>query len=327
MDMVVGQELQHWLADQGQQRATRKAVDAFVRDWDQGPVQQGFDRAMAALPAQSAEAVAAAARILFADDGWVEALIDGLARQISADPFFDAPFRAINSDIHKGLIAFEDQRVSIAAGVVDVARLAAKKTSKRGATSVGFSGRVAVLKFVKAGGARLSLWEAPRIATGFTAAEAGQCAKTGEREIVDGDVLTIDGRYQSYVIERARANMLLLQAEITIDQAPVSVEYDSATLSYVGCSATGDGASRIQMITTLLRKLGAADAFEPVAAFLDHQDFFVRWHVMKELLGIDAEAALPHLRRMAARDPHSDARRAARTVLDRLESPRRRKAA
>ena len=44
----------------------------------------------------------------------------------------------------------------------------------------------------------------------------------------------------------------------------------------------------------------------------------MRWHVMRELLGIDAEAALPHLKRMAARDPHPDVRRAARSVLDRL---------
>jgi HEAT repeat protein len=129
------------------------------------------------------------------------------------------------------------------------------------------------------------------------------------------------------VIEQARANLLILHAEISLDAAPLSVEYDSATFSYVGCSATGDGASRIQMLATLLRKLGCDEAFPTLAGFLDHQDFFVRWHVMRELLGIDAGAALPHLKRMAARDPHADVRRAARTVLDRLEAPKPRKAA
>ena len=59
---------------------------------------------------------------------------------------------------------------------------------------------------------------------------------------------------------------------------------------------------------------------QAIAAFLDHPSFFVRWHVMRELLGLDAAAALPQLKRMAARDPHPEARRAARTVLDRLES-------
>jgi hypothetical protein len=257
----------------------------------------------------------------------VDAVIDQLAEQLRRDPFFDPPFSAINSDVHTGLVLFEDMRVSVAAGVTRVADLAAKKTAKRGATSVGFSGRVSVLKFVRAGGARISLWEAPPITAQFTASDAGQCVRTGERHLADGDILTIDGRRQGYVIEQARANLFVIQAEINLDQAPVSVEYDSATRAYVGCSATGDGSSRIQMITTLLRKLGCEASFPVLAGFLDHQDFFVRWHVMRELLGIDAEAALPHLKRMAARDSHPDVRRAARSVLDRLQAPKPKKAA
>jgi HEAT repeat protein len=75
------------------------------------------------------------------------------------------------------------------------------------------------------------------------------------------------------------------------------------------------------MISTLLRKLECDAALPAMADLLDHPDFFVRWHVMKEMLGIDARAALPHLKRMAATDPHPDPRRAARAVLDRLEAP------
>jgi HEAT repeats len=326
-NMTVGQELQDWLADRGRQRRTRAATDAFARDWDRGAVHRRFDGAIAALPEQSAEAVADAVQGLFADDGWVDAVIAGLAAKLRDDPFFDPPFPALNSDIHSGLIVFEDERVSIAAGVTAVANLAAKKNAKRGPTSIGFTGRVSVVKFVKAGGARLSFWEAPPITAGFTAAAAGQCRPAGTRALADGDILVLDGRRQSYVIEQARANLLLLQAEITLDQAPLSVEYDSASRLYVGCSATDDGASRIQMLTTLLRTLDCAAAFPAMAAFLDHGDFFVRWHVMKELLGIDAAAALPHLKRMAARDPHPEVRRAARSVLDRLETPRPRQAA
>ena len=44
-----------------------------------------------------------------------------------------------------------------------------------------------------------------------------------------------------------------------------------------------------------------------------------RWHVMRELLGLDVRAALPHLRRMASADPHPDARGAADAVLARAE--------
>jgi hypothetical protein len=313
-------QLQDWLSNRARQDASQRAIDGFARAWDDGPVKRGFDAALAALPEQSAEAVAETIVGLFADDSWVDSLIGGLAEQMREDPFFDPPFRAMSSDIHGGLIIFEDPRVSIAAGVTHAAELAAKKTAKRGATSIGFSGRVIVMKFVRAGGARLAFWEAPEIKAGFRAAEAGQCRPAGRRAIADGEILIVDGRRQSYVIEHADGNLLVLQAEITLDQAPLSVEYDSATHEYVGCSANGDGASRIQMITTLLRKLDCAAAFPAIAAFLVHQDFFVRWHVMKELLGLDAEAALPHLKRMAARDPHLDVRRAARMVLDRVEA-------
>jgi len=325
--MIVGKDLEAWLADRLRQRATQAAIDDFARAWRGGPVHRHFDEALAGLPEQSAEAIVEAMRGLFADHGWVDALIDGLAGAMAGDPFLEPPFPAVNSDVHNGLLVFEDPRVSIAVGVSAASQLAAKKSGPRGPTSIGFTGQMTVLKFLRGGDALLSIWEAPPITADFASGSAGACRRVGERRLADGDMLVIDGRHQAYVIEHARANLVVLQAAIAQDQAPLSVEYDSASLAYVGCSATGDGASRIQMITTLLRKLGCEGAFQPVAAFLDHPDFFVRWHVMKELLGIDAEAALPRLKRMAAGDPHPEARRAARSVLDRLDASNQSKAA
>lgn len=327
MDMTVAQEPKEWLADGARHRRTLAAIDAFALEWRSGPFHRRFQEMIATLPEQSAEALADAVRALFADDRWVDGAIAGLAAGSRDDCYFDPPFAAISTDVHTGLVVFEDARVTIAAGVTTVADLAAKKSGKRGPTSIGFTGRVSVMKFVKAGGARLSFWEAPPIGAGFTAAGAGRCRPAGTRRIEDGEILVIDGRRQGFVIEHARANLVVLQAEITLDQAPLCVEYDSATRRFVGCSASDDSASRIQMITTLLRKLDCAAAVPAMAAFLDHPDFFVRWHVMKELLGLDLAAALPHLKRMAARDPHPEARRAARSVLDGLEAPGSRRAA
>jgi len=325
--MIVGSELQAWLGNREGQRHTQAAIDAFRQQWSQGAVHRGFDAAMAALAVHDSQSVARAIEAIFRDDCWIDSLLGGLAAAMRQDPYFVPPFRLVSSDIHSGLSVFEDENVAIAVGVSQATRLAAKKGVPRGATSIVFTGHVGLLKFLSAGGARISLWEAPEITADFTAATAGRCARTGERGITDGEILAIDGRYQSYVIEHARSNFVVLQASIKRGQAPLTVEYDSATGAYVGCSANGDGASRIQMITTLLRKLGCEGAFEAVAAEIGHPDFFVRWHAMRELLGIDAQAALPHLKRMAAHDPHPDARRAARSVLDRLAAPDPRKAA
>ncbi len=320
--MIVGEDLKAWLADRPRQRRTQAEIDAFGRDWGLSAVHRRFDEAFSAIAAPTAEKVAAAASALFADDGWVEILVESLAAKMRADPYFHPPFRPLMTDVHSGLLVYEHETVSIAIGVSTAAQLAAKKTApRRGPTSVGFNGQYCVFKFVKAGGARFSFWEAPPITAGFTGAEAGTCVRTGERDIDDGEILEIDGRRQSYVIEKLRGNLFVLQASIALDQAPLGVEYDSASGAFVGCSAADDTASRIQMITTLLRKLDCDAALPAMAELLDHPDFFVRWHVMKEMLGLDVQLALPHLRRMAASDPHPDPRRAARAVLDRLEAP------
>jgi hypothetical protein len=316
--MIFGDTLKDWVADPERQRLTQAEIDAFSKNWSRHPAHLGFRAAMASLDAPDADAVAAVVRILFADDGWVDALVGGLAEAMARDAFFDPPFRAINSDIHSGLIAYEDELMTVTAGVSGAGLLAAKKNGERGATSVHFTGHVSVLKFVKSGGARLSFWEAPAIGKDFAAAGAGRCVPTGSRSVADGEILIVDGRRQSWVIDRVQSNLVVLQAEIKKDQAPVSVEYDSATGAYVGCCASDDSASRIQLLASLVRKLGHDDAFAALAEFLTHEDFFVRWHVMRELLGIDAGAALPLLRRMAEADPHPDPRRAAHQVLARI---------
>ena len=320
--MVPGNDLKAWISDRERQRGSLAATDRIAIDWSHGPVHRRFTEAFANLPEHSADAVAEAARALLADDSWVDAVVGTLVEAMLEDPFLVPPFRHLDSDIHSGLVVFEDENVSIAAGVSGIGSLAVRKTARRGSGSIGFSGQVGVFKFAKAGGATLSFWEVPAIAAGFTTAAAGRCARTGERSIADGDILVIDGRRQSFVIERAKASLLILQASVKPGRAPVAVEYDHDSGAYVGCSAADDSASRIQMITTLLRKLDYAPAFEVIASFLDHQDFFVRWHVMRELLGIDADAAMPHLKRMAGRDPHPEVRRTARALLDRIETPR-----
>ena len=70
------------------------------------------------------------------------------------------------------------------------------------------------------------------------------------------------------------------------------------------------------MMVSLLRVMEREDALPLIAEALDSPHFYTRWHIMRELLAMDAEAALPPLRRMAADDPHPEVRAAARQTLD-----------
>lgn len=317
--MIVGSELQSWVQDRGRQRDTQKTIDSFRASWRRQPVHRHFEATMALLRDPVAADVVAAVKDLFANEHWIDVLVSSLAAPMRDDPYFLPPFLAVKNKLHSGLLVYESDHIQIAAGVCQATQLASKKSGGQ-TGSVNLSGQVTVLKFVRAGGATLSFWEAPPITHGFTGANAGICRRVGSRRIRDGEVLIIDGRSQSYVIDHAVANILLVQAAIKTDRAPLAVEYDSATGAYLGCSATDDADTRVQMIATLARKLGHADAFEAVATLLDHPRFFVRWHAMRELIGIDARAALPRLAAMADRDPHPDVRAAAQATLERVRT-------
>ena len=315
--MIIESELRRWAESRQAQRTTQSAVNAFAGRWNGGDVHRHFANALGAVP-QQAGSIAPTLVALFEDERLLHALVDELSAEMRRDPWFDPPFPSMNSAVHTGLVIFDHDAVTISAGVTRISDLAAKKNARRGRASIGFTGQVNVIKFLKAGDARLSFWDAPIITGDFSAERAGECRRTGERQLKDGDTAIVDGRHQSYVIEHADSNILVLQGTIKADQAPLAVEYDADTHQYVGCSATADTASRIQMIATLVRKLGHKAAVPALAGLLDHPDFFVRWHVMRELIGLDPLAALPHLARMAENDPHPEARRAARATLDKI---------
>ncbi|MGE0178744.1 MAG: HEAT repeat domain-containing protein [Sphingomonas sp.] len=319
--MFIDAELKGWLDDRAAQWRTEQAARRFARDWSASSPHRDFDAAMATLGDADPMAVAQAARALLDDDSWVDALIGRLADEMRADAYFEAPFRALRSDIHSGLLIYEDDHLTIAAGVSRLSRLAERKLAGNGKGSIHFSGQISVLRFLKTGDAMLAFWECDPIGADFSAATAGKCRPAGDRRIADGETMVVDGRCQSYVIKEAAANFVVLQANLKTGQAPVSVEYDAATHGFLGCSAVDEGDCRIQMVATLARTLGHEEAFEAIAAFTGHPSFFVRWHAMKELLGIDVRAAMPLLKLMAARDSHPDARAAARQVLDRIERP------
>jgi hypothetical protein len=232
-----------------------------------------------------------------------------------ADPFFRPPFHPLVNEVHNSLLLYHHPDLSISLGVTGVDMLAAKKTARTGPASINFTGYSTLLRFLKAGGATLSFWEAPEIGDDFAAGDAGPCRLVACRRIEDGDEIVVDGRRESFVIEHAETDILFFQAVARAGCAPVGVEYDSDSLQFIGASSTDEASSRLQMMVSLLRALGRDEAFPLFEEALESPQFYTRWHIMREMLAMDAEAARPRLERMAATDPHPDIRAAARQTL------------
>jgi len=314
--MIPGAALAEWLSNRDAQQRSYDRLDAAARRWSVHPLITRLDREVADLRPRTAEGLIAAARRFMDKADEVEAMMRELIGSSRADPFFRPPFHPMVNEVQNSLLLYHHPELSISLGVTGVDMLAAKKTGRKGGASINFNGYATLLRFLKAGGATMSLWECPEIGDSFSAADAGPCRLTSCRRIEDGEEVVIDGRRESFVIEHAETDILLFQAVARAGAAPVSVEYDSDSLEFIGASSTDEASSRLQMMVSLLRALGREDAFPWLQEALDAPQFYTRWHIMREMLAMDADAARPSLERMAAADPHPDIRAAARQTLE-----------
>ncbi len=313
--MIPSATLAAWLADIGAQRASRDRCRNFSDRWSVAPIFGALHGELTRLETPDPAAIIDQARRFFDQSGAADAVMQALMAEMREDPMFLPTFPAMASEIHWGLLLFQHPLLSIGLGVTGVDQLAAKKAHPRGGGSVGFTGTWNLYRYVKAGEAVVAYWEAPPITAGFHKAEAGQCRLTGRGRLADGDEILIDGRSQSFIIEHATGDMVYLQAQVHAGAAPVVAEYDAVTRSLVGATSGDEASSRLQMMATLLRTMDREDAVPVLRETLGTSHFFTRWHIMRELLALDAQAAYPELRRMAEADPHPEIRIAARQTL------------
>jgi len=313
--MIAGAELSAWLGDRRAQKRSLDAVAQSAREWSRHPMMSGLHAELRALHDPAPEQVLDAARRFIARADEIAAMLRGTIAACASDPFYRPPFHPLSSDIHNGVLLFQNPLLSIALGVIGVDMLAAKKADPRGASSVGFTGQVSLYRYLKAGQATLSIWEAPEITDTFVASEAGHCRLVGRRQLEDGDEVLIDGRRESFIIDHASGEMVYLQALVQAKAAPLAAEYDSRSLAFVGASSTDEVSSRVEMMISLLRAMEREDALPLILDSLESPNFHTRWHIMRELLAMDAEVAEAPLRRMAESDPHPEVRATARRTL------------
>jgi hypothetical protein len=312
--MIASPILAAWLADRESQYRSHLAIEGLARDWSRHPLVTGLMDRLSVLPDRSDGSIVEAARAFFDDEDGIAELVGWMIAASARDLFFRPPFQPMTTEVHSGLLLFHNPFLSIALGVSGIEALAAKKTAALGG-SIIFTGVTSLYRYLKAGGATMSFWEAPPITDDFVAAEAGQCRLVERRRIEDGEEVLIDGRYQSVIVEHASSDIVYLQATVRCGGAPLSAEYDSDTLSFIDASSTDEASSRLQMMISMLRAMERDDALPLIQEALNSPYFYTRWHVMRELLAMDADAALPALRRMAASDPHPEVRAAARQTM------------
>lgn len=313
--MIVSEALGAWLEDKAGRAATAAAMRGQAEAIAASPAFVELRQALPPAAERGAAAVLAAARRLIEDDAAVAALLDRAISAAAADPFCRPPLRAFRNEVQDGLLLFSDPVLTVQLAVMSADALVIERASSGGPAAISFSGERSLFRFVKGGGALLSVWSAPCIGPGFTAAAAGRCHRRELRALADGDVIEFDGRCESFVIDSAKSDVVYLCATTPLEAGPVGIDYDPLTLEPVAASSTDDAGSRIQMMLSLLRVMGRRDAAPLFDELLNAPHFHARWQAMRELLALDAELAWPGLRRMAELDPHPEVRSAAAATL------------
>jgi hypothetical protein len=305
-----------WLGDKAEQCASAARIEAASRRLRGMPFIREIEDRLEVAQTEGPEAILALVlRALDAEGGDAPAaLLRALVGEASADPFFRPPFRALTTAVQRGLLLVNRPGLMVQIALIDAEGLAAKRHYRTEGSSVTFGGEQTLFRFLSAGGATLAFWEVAPAEASFGGA-GNRCRLTSRRRVEDGETFILDGRRETFIVEHAPGDILFLQAATRKGAAPLAVEYDSRTLEPIAASSTDDVGSRVQMMLSLLRVLERTDAAPIFAESARNGPFHLRWHAMREFLALDAGAALPHLRAMAAADSHPEVREAARSAL------------
>jgi len=296
--------------------AARASARGSISAWRGSVAFRQLEARFAGCPPDDPAPAMAHAAELLGEDGWAQELLDPLLGTLAAEPLFEPPLRANRDAMRIGAVLFECPTVSIAACRTSAAamrRLPAPMT-------ITFAGRLAVTRYVRAGGATLRRWQTRPAGPDFCAGSAPPCVEAPARVLADGDVVAIDGHREAQLLADAASDVVTLVATVRTGAAPLMREHAIADGRLLRVASGDDRASRAEMLLAFLRLARRADASDRFEEATHDPAFHLRWAAMREWLALDARAALPRLAAMAASDPHAEIRDAAAHMLALVQS-------
>lgn len=294
--------------------AARAESGAAIRKCREGAAYRAATAAFADCT-DSQEKAADRAERLLEDPGWAAALIAPLIDALAADPLFEPPLKAHRDALRTGAILFDCPAASIAASITSASAMARLPPPR----TIVFTGRMAVTRTIRAGGARLRRWRSEAIGPQFEAADAASCTPMMPVRLQDGMVDRMDGRRRARLICDAESDVVTLVATIRAGAAPLMREYDIDSGALLRIADADDRPSRTEMLLRFLRVAGRADASPCFEEATRASGFHLRWAAMREWLALDAAAAASRLAEMACADPHAEVRTVAACMLPIVE--------
>jgi hypothetical protein len=240
-----------------------------------------------------------------------------------ANPLYASSFQPVEGSFFSGLVLVATDQFTAILMSMDGYEIELSKQRKPGQKrSLTFAGLPASLHFYRAHEVELARWRIPSFVDEDDLARSDiRPERVGSRIYSSGDRASF-GNFETFEYNsKAGSSALCLQVQMHQGGAPMSLQFDIDTLKLIGASSPSQEPTRLQMLATAMRMFGRTDAMEEMESLLSHPSHYVRWHAMRECIGIDAAWAHPRLIQMSEQDPQPAVRRAASATLKQFFPP------
>lgn len=236
------------------------------------------------------------------------------------NPFYGSSFQPISADFFGGIVLVSTDEFTAMLLALDGFEIELAKQRPAGERrTLTFGGQETFLKFYKARDFSLQAWRMPRFTDNDDLVRLDLRYDKGEAfNCQTGDVLRFGAEEAFEYTAKLGAHALVLQVQMHSGGLPMALEFDADTRRLVGASSPSQEPTRLQMLATAMRMFERQDATEQMERLLEHPSHYVRWHAMREFLGLSPQLAWPHLLRMRDEDPQPAVRRAAMRTVEHL---------
>lgn len=254
---------------------------------------------------------------LSGDLGFIrESIVDWITESAQDDKILPAFRDAVEFDegLFSNVNLVRRAGISLTISSLSGADLAVKR--ENGSKSrVQFSGQKVYFKFLIAKRLLLNVWECDPFGDSSDFATL-RCWKAKELVVHDGDVVEVDGTFQSLSFVSCEGSAVFLQVENIGRDVGSSVAFESGSGEYLATFPTSRPALRKMVMCSALRHLETQDRLRSLPPAVQLGPFYQRWHVIREILAAGAINRRALLEGLLAQDKNPSVRRAATATLD-----------
>jgi hypothetical protein len=248
----------------------------------------------------------------------VQAILAREKASASANPFYGSSFQSVEGPFFSGLVLASTDSFTVVLMALHGYEIEVAKQRREGdRRTLAFGGVGSYVRFFRGRDIKLRTWSIPPFSDDDDLSALRLKPELGPVEVFQTGDRRAFGPHETfeYVCEGG-SSALMMQVQMHRNGRPMALEFDVDTGALIGASSPAQEPTRLQMLATAMRMFERHDAFDDVLQLLDHPAHFVRWHGMRECIGMDSQRAYPHLVRLSEEDPQPSVQRAAMRTLE-----------